>query len=263
MRILVCIKQIPENINELDINTSKTNLTIPETMKYRINRFDEHAIEAAISIKEKFSDTLVDIITVGPLSTEGIIKRAMGMGADNGFIVQVDSNTYLSPSTLSSYLATVANLKKYNLILTGIMSEDEMNAQTGQMIAARLKIPSITGVVNIRIIDDKVHIKREREGGIIEDLSVDMINQDQILLTIQAGINSPRYPSLSALLKANSKKIRVFDPVELVSESLKNDQSTIYIKKAEKIRQGKILHGTLEEKAKQFIDIMKERNVLV
>jgi len=263
MKILVCIKQIPEHMELLQINSQETGIHIPDNMKYRMNRFDEHAVEAAIKLKEQIENTIVDIITVAPEFSSAIVKRAMGMGADNGFIIPVDSKSYYSPSMISSLLASFAKNKQYHLILTGIMSEDEMNAQTGQMLAARLDIAAISGVVGIQFIDDILHIEREREGGIRELLHIKMDDSQTILLTIQAGINKPRYPSLSSLLKANAREITLFKDNEIGSPKKNNDLSIIGIKKAEKLRQGQYLEGTIEEKARQFIDIMKERNFLV
>jgi electron transfer flavoprotein beta subunit len=260
MKILVCIKQVPENMEFLHVNSQGTEVIIPVNMKYRMNRFDTHAVEAAIAIKEQIQETVIDIITVGPESSISIVKRAMGMGADNGFIIPDDSKSYSSPSDISSQLASFARDKQYDLILTGIMSEDEMNAQTGQMLAARLGISSITGIVNIHLMKDKIYLEREREGGIREFLYSNLNKNQTILLTIQAGINTPRYPSLSALLKANNREITI---VQSTSSKEKNDQSIIQIKKSEKLRQGVHLEGSIEDKARKFIDMMKERNVLI
>jgi electron transfer flavoprotein beta subunit len=263
MRILVCIKQIPENLEQLQINSQKTLIRIPEKMKFRMNRFDAHAVEAAVQLKEKIVDTTIDIVTVGPASSEAIVKRAMGMGADNGLIIHIESGIYLSPSKISAILAQIASQKHYDIIFTGIMSEDQMNAQTGQMLAARLNIPSISGVVDLQYTNKKLLVVRECEGGIREHLAANIFEMNKgILLTIQAGINEPRYPSISALLKANAKKLFMLDIDELYSEPLSNDQSILTINKAERIRQGVFIKGSIEAKARQFIEIMKERNFL-
>ena len=263
MKILVCIKQVPENLKQLQINSQKTGIIISEKMRFRINRFDAHAVEAAVQLKEKFPDTTIDIVTVGPASSDTIVKRAMGMGADNGLIIKIDSETYISPSKISAILAKIATQKQYDFIFTGIMSEDQMNAQTGQMLAAKLNIPSISGVVDIQLTDKKLCVVREREGGIHEHLEISIFELNKgILFTIQAGINQPRYPSLSALLKANAREIRILDIQDLVSKGLSDDQSISAINRAENVRQGKFVEGSIVEKVRQFIEIMKERNFL-
>jgi len=261
MNILVCIKQVPENIAQVKINSKGTGIEIHENIKYRMNRFDSHAVEAALVIKENIPESIVDVVTVGQNSSEAIVRRAMGMGADNGFIIEIESDKYISPSTTSALLAKMAIQKNYNLILTGIMSEDEMNAQTGQMLAERMGILSISGVVDIQINNSKLNIKREREGGIRELLEVNMSEVRTILLTIQAGINQPRYPGLSALLRAKNQGIKIFTNY-LNTEEFDNDQSIVSVKKAEKMRQGKFLEGSIHEKAEQFIEIIKARNIL-
>jgi len=263
MNILVCIKQIPEHLDQVHLNSQKTNTLIPENMRFRINRFDAYAVEAAVILKEQFPDTTIDIVTVGPPSSNAVVKRAMGMGADNGLMVITKAGHYMSPSRISAILAKIASQKQYDLILTGIMSEDEMNAQTGQMLAARLDMFSISGVVDIQLSNKILHVVRERECGIRENLEVNIFDINGILLTIQAGMNQPRYPSLSALLKANAKEIKMLEENHLISEQLTNDQSIRTIYKAENIRQGKFIEGTIDEKARHFIEIMKERNFLL
>jgi electron transfer flavoprotein beta subunit len=218
-----------------------------------MNRFDEHAIEAAVAIKEQTTDCQIDVVSVAPPSVESILKRAMGMGADNAFIVSIEPETYYSPAHIAGQLAKFAQERCYDLIFTGIMSEDEMNAQTGQMLAAHLHMPSVTGVVAMDMTN-KLSIEREREGGIREKLIAKM----PILLTIQAGINCPRYPSLSALLRAKKKKVQIIE----YENQLDNDQSIIQISPAQKMRKGLILSGSTSEKARQFIDIVTRKGVI-
>jgi electron transfer flavoprotein beta subunit len=263
MKILVCVKQIPENLKNMQINSLGTGIQMFQNEKYRLNRFDAHAVEAAVVIKEQMPNTSIDIVTVGPSFSDAIVRRAMGMGVDNGLIIQVEPESYLSPSTISALLAKIAAQGEYDLILTGIMSEDEMNGQTGQMVAARLNIPAISGVVHIEISDQTIGVIREREGAIREHLVVNRLDIKGIVLTIQAGINQPRYPGLSALLTANSKELMIIDGKKLLSDICQNDQSIIEIHKAAKIRQGKFIEGSIDEKVKQFLDIMKEKDVII
>jgi len=263
MKILVCVKPILENSENIQINSQGNGIHMTQNAKYRLNRFDAHAVEAAVVIKEQIPGTSIDIVTVGPSFSDTIVKRAMGMGADNGMIIQIEPGLYLPPSTISALLAKIARQRTYDFIFCGMMSEDEMNAQTGQMIAARLNIPVISGVIDVQISDQQIQVIREREGGVREHLVVNRSDIQTMLLTIQAGINQPRYPGLSALLNANSKKLSIINDKEFLSEISQRDQSIRAIHKATKTRQGKYIDGVIDDKVKQFIDIMKERNVLI
>ncbi len=254
MNILVCVKHIPDHIAR--INPQKNGIEMSDSVKYRMNRFDEYAVEEAVAIKERNPETTIDVVTIGPERAESVVSRAMGMGADNGFMAISDE--YKSPSEISHIIAEIARKSQYDLIFTGIMSEDQMNAQTGQMLAAHLDLASVSGVVSISFINGtgNIRVEREREGGVRESLIVRM----PAVLTIQAGINHPRYPALSAILRANSKKLEIFNHAQGLSEK---DQTVVYVKPSEKLRHGKILQGSTSEKAKQLIEILRERNALI
>jgi electron transfer flavoprotein beta subunit len=254
MNILVCIKQIAE-LNIAGILSSQTRLDIPTDTRFRMNRFDEYAIESAVILKEQIEDCTIDVVTVGPESADNILKRAMGMGADNAIRIDINPKNYYSPFSISNLLSKIPRIRSYDLILTGIMSEDEMNAQTGQMLAAQLNMPSVTGVVAIDLNINKLYVEREREGGTKEQLIVLM----PALLTIQAGINQPRYPSLSALLRAKKKDIQI---IQIDNNDMDNDQSIMRICPAEKNRKGKTLTGSISQKAREFIEILNEKGVL-
>ncbi len=261
MKILVCIKQVPEHTSAVAVHASGDRVEIPESTKYRINRFDEFAVEAAAQIKESVSGTIVDVVTVGPKSAETVIRRAMGMGADHGMIVDDGFTDNLTPDVISEILARVARRSDYDLVFTGIMSEDEMNAQTGQMLAAGLDIPSAVGVVEISRIgsDGDIQVIRERENGVRERLSI----STPAVLTIQGGINRPRYPALSAILRANAKNIDIISDITPAMTDKGNDRSVLRIAPSAKIRRGKILEGSVLQKAEKLITILKERNVLI
>lgn len=261
MKILVCVKQVPEHMAAVTVNAAGNRAEIADSMKYRINRFDEYAVEAAVAIKETYPGTAVDVVTVGPESVETVIRRAMGMGADHGMIVSMDKNVELTPGRVSGIIAKAARREGYDLIFTGIMSEDEMNAQTGQMIAARLGIPSASGIIEISGIEPGggVRTVREREGGIRERIFI----STPAVLTIQAGINRPRYPALSAILRANAKEVDIISGRIPETAGEGHDRATVWMAPSEKIRQGKVIEGTPSEKAEQLMTLLNERNVLI
>ncbi|MBF0230336.1 MAG: electron transfer flavoprotein subunit beta/FixA family protein [Desulfamplus sp.] len=287
MKILVCIKQIPTS--DININDSGKWITEGNNSSLAISRFDENALEEAILLKERFAllgiSVDIDIISIGSQTAAESIKRAMGMGADNGIHVITEDKGYVSGAVTALRLATMIkkiskaeNIIKmgdapysccpYDLILTGIMSEDLMQAQVGPMLAEYLNIPCVTSVVNIKFDDnlndnvditDKIEVQRELEGGIRQNIKVKL----PALLTIQAGINQPRYPSLSNILRANKKKILTYNIVDAQSSNSFDPLKVVRVEYPEKKREAKLLNGTTKDKAIELKNILKQRGLLI
>lgn len=257
MKILVCIKQVPQSEAFVAKNSRGDWLWINTSATYRMNRFDEHAVEEAVRISEKHPGTTVDVITAGPERSREVLKRAMGMGAANGFYIPDSDTAYASAFNTAAKLAAAVGTGNYDLILTGIMSEDMMQAQTGPMLARTAGIPFSTGVVSLSVSPCKksVTVTREIDAGITEKLEIRL----PALLTIQAGINTPRYPTLTNMLAARKKEI-----VDMGTGDKKMAAREVVkaIVVPEKTRVGRILEGTRQEKARQFTAIIGGRVAL-
>ena len=144
MKILVCVKQVPESEIPIHISDSADWIQEDAITEFKMNRLDEYALEEAILIKESIADTWVDVITVGPARCEEVVKRAIGMGANFGIHILTESEGYQSPSEIAVWMADFARARNYSLILTGAMSEDSMQGQVGPMLAARLaRVPIV------------------------------------------------------------------------------------------------------------------------
>ncbi|MBC2716920.1 MAG: electron transfer flavoprotein subunit beta/FixA family protein [Desulfobacteraceae bacterium] len=255
MKILVCIKAVPEPEDAIYSGKDIPEVTVDDDTDMRMNRFDEFAVEEAVLIKEYFPETVVDVITMGPENAQKTIKRAIGMGADNGIHILSDYHTSCDAVTVSSCIAEVANEKNYDLILCGIMSEDMMQFTVGPMLAHHLSLPWATSVIHETMKSDvqKIYVERELEGGITAMLDINL----PALLTIQSGINEPRYPSLSNLLRANKSRINVIS-VEALQQPESSCRTAGY-SYPEKKRDGLILEGTPDEKAEALLRILKEK----
>ncbi|MCU0821508.1 MAG: electron transfer flavoprotein subunit beta/FixA family protein, partial [Spirochaetes bacterium] len=208
MKILVCVKQVPDTEGAVIINNSKNWIDINDKSSFRLNRFDEYAVEEAVRIKEALPGTAIDAISAGPARSEAALRRAMGIGADNGIHIIMDDN-YHFPFEIASLISAYAKDKKYDIIFTGAMSEDGMHCQTGPMIAAMLDIPFAASCISEKLVDNgsAVHVEREIEGGLRDSLDLSL----PALLAVQSGINHPRYPSLSNVLRAKKQEITRID----------------------------------------------------
>lgn len=226
--------------------------------EYRMNRFDECAVEAAVLIKEAHPGTVIDVITVGPERAEAVVRRSMGMGADNGVQILFAGDGYVDAFATAGAIAAFARGKSYDLILTGAMSEDLMQGQVGQLVAAHLGIACASSAIQVELLADRgaIHVEREVEGGRREAGSMRL----PVLLTIQTGINRPRYPALSKLLRANSRELEVVNADASADASL--PQKLVKVALPEKTRAAVFLKGSTAEKAEQLATILRERSLM-
>ena len=194
-------------------------------------------MEEALRIKEAFPDTLVDVISVGPARAADAIRRALGMGADNGIHVVTGEGQVPDAYQTAWWIASFARDRGYRLILAGAMSEDLMQGQVGPMIAELLSMPCATFVVDQRIQADNGTVIAQRgiEGGYRQTVELDL----PAVLTLQASINRPRYPSLSNMLRAGKQDLEIVEPDPL--EQAGPRMETIRLETPEKSRSGVVL----------------------
>lgn len=258
MRILVCVKQVPDIESILEIDTA--GMWIQETGKvvYRMNRYDEYALEEAVRIKETVSGVTVDALSVGPERVRTTVTKALEKGADNGIHIALDGNGYQSPFRIASAIADYARPRAYDLLFTGVMAEDDMQCQVGPMLAELLGLPSAPAVISETLEPSRetVHVECEMEGGIREQLSLTL----PCLLSIQSGINRPRYPSLSNVLRAKKQELITVDANTLALPEPREIMKGLSY--PEKPSYGIILEGTPEEKAEKLLRILYEKSLL-
>jgi electron transfer flavoprotein beta subunit len=258
MNILVCIKAVPEPEDAIRFDADAPVLVADETTDLRMNRFDEFAAEEAVLIKTRIPGTILNAIAVGPENAQKAIKRALGMGVDAGIHIVSDYHASCDAVYVATCIAEYAALKSYDLILTGIMSEDMMQSQVGPMIAQHLHFPWATSVIHESIRPDQktAYVERELEGGIREMLEITL----PAVLAIQSGINEPRYPSVSNLIRAIDSGVKTIPAASL--EVVKRPSMVIGYSYPQKIRDGLILQGTAGEKALALIKILREKRLL-
>jgi electron transfer flavoprotein beta subunit len=255
MKILVCVKQVPDVEQIIVAQGVDGEAVLGEFPAFRMNRFDEFAVEEAVRIKESFVSVRIDVLTVGSGSALMVVKRAVGMGADRGVHLQAEDEEASCPTMVAARIARYARKEVYDMILTGSMSEDGMHGQVGSMIAGYLDRPCATNVIYMLISNDRntVSIEREVEGGVREQLQVML----PAVFSLQPGINRPRYPSLSNMLRGNRQRVET-----IVADSAEDRIAPIEYVGAvlpPRNREGEVLQGNLQEKAKLFLTIFKKK----
>jgi electron transfer flavoprotein beta subunit len=258
MKLLVCVKQILDSDAPVSIRAD-CNWIDMEGGTFVMNRFDGFALEEALRIREEFPDTRIDAVSVGPERVEAVLRRSLGMGADHGIHIRTQEDGYTSPFATAAWIAACAGARNYDLILAGVMSADDMNGLIGPLAAEMLHLPCATSVIFRRMMPEsgRIYVEREMEGGLRDALEIRL----PALLTLQSGINQPRYPSLSRMLRANRHPLEVIPAACLVPPSI--HLSVIQTTHPKKMRAGLVLEGTPQEKAVRLLDILQTRSMPV
>jgi electron transfer flavoprotein beta subunit len=258
MKLLVCVKQVPESTAAVRLDDATGRLTTDESAGFRMNRFDECAVEEALRLKEAHGDTTVEVATVGPPEWSKVIKRAMGMGADHGIHVVTDHGEPHCPRVRAGLIAAFARKRGYDLVLAGAMAEDDMHAQVGSLLAEFLSIPCATWVVatDLDVSRGRVTAEREIGGGTRDVVELEL----PASLTVQLGINRPRYPSLSNLTRAHRQPLETIAASDL--EQPEPGQEQVRAEYPRRARSGEVLEGTIKEKAVRLVEILRGRAIL-
>lgn len=258
MNILVCVKQVPrmESIVVRESSDSAAILEAPD--EFGMNHFDEFAVEQAVQFKSSNPPVHIRALTVGPVRAADVLKRAIGMGCDEGVHLQTASENDPGPAMTAAWIAEYAQTGDYGLIFCGSMSEDGMHGQVGPMVAAHLGWSYATQVIAARFQDREpgLAIEREVEGGVREMVVMGC----PALLALQPGINRPRYPSLSNLLRANRQPMAVISVETMASPE--DHPTCVGMTVPHRRRASRVLTGSALEKAETVVALLKSKALI-
>ncbi|MBW1782057.1 MAG: electron transfer flavoprotein subunit beta/FixA family protein [Deltaproteobacteria bacterium] len=209
MNIIVCIKRVPMT-QEVDLEIDELHKGVKkDALAYVINDWDNYAIEEAVLLQEKFGGN-VTAITIGDEEDEEVLRRALAMGADKS--IRIDpGERELDGFVIAKILATVINDLEYDLVLTGVQADDDNSGMVGIMLAEALGLSHAAVVTGVQPEGDEASIRVELEGGTDEIAKIKL----PALLTVQTGINEPRYVSIMGIRKARKKELAVIDVAAL------------------------------------------------
>lgn len=198
MKIVVTLSHVPDTATKIKIAPDRKT-TDPTGVSFIINPYDEFAIEEGLRTKEKFGGEVI-VVSYGNDSTKESIKKALAMGADKGILIKGELN--VDSLTVAKALSLKISELNPDIVFSGKQSVDYDSSAVGQMLAELLNLPSISNVVNLEFLNDKVKAKREVEGG-VEIVEATL----PVLITAQKGLNEPRYASIKGIMAAKSKPI--------------------------------------------------------
>ncbi|MGQ9507929.1 MAG: electron transfer flavoprotein subunit beta/FixA family protein [Thermodesulfobacteriota bacterium] len=262
MNIIVCVKRVPDT-SDVDIVVDKSGKDIEKAgLVFDLNEWDSYAIEEAILLKEKLGGT-VTVISMGGEDTNESLRKCLAMGADEA--IRLTDSAFLGSDGYATarVLAKAIRGIPYDLILTGTQAEDDGFAEVGVMVASLLGLPHVSIVTRLEVEGGRLRAHRELEGGLEEVVEVDL----PALVTIQTGINEPRYVSIMGIRKVAKKEIKVLslNDLGLRAEEVGFRGSDIELQRVFLPPAGEgaqILEGKPEEIALKVFEILKDKGGL-
>jgi electron transfer flavoprotein beta subunit len=248
MKIAVCIKQVPTREWHPRLNEAGTWIR-EQDASYELNEPDAYALEEALRLREKHSGEVV-VCAAGPARVQQVIREALARGADRALHVEDDSLAGADASMTSAALAAAMADERFDLVLTGLQSDDQGHAQVGVMLAERLQIPHSTIIMEVQISDGRLRVKRELEGGWFQWISMPL----PALLTIQSGINQLRYATLKGIMAAKKKEIRKV----AIPAGLAASQAIVALALPTRSKKTEMITGSTADAAKELVRRLRE-----
>jgi len=253
VKIVVCIKQVPARDSVLRLNPAAT--WVQETdLSFEVNEPDIYALEEGLRLKEKHGGEVV-VATLGPGRAQQAIKEALAKGADRALHLDDPAFVTLDAFGIARALGKAIEREKPDIILTGLQSDDFGAAQAGVVLAEFLTLPHSTIIMQIQVEGCALRVKRELEGGWFQWISLPL----PAVITIQSGINKPRYATLKGIMAAKSKPVKKLSAGDLglTAEDLAPRQRIAKIYTPMKAAQTEFLQGSPKEIATRLADKLK------
>jgi electron transfer flavoprotein beta subunit len=244
------MKQVPQKDAPLKLNEAGT--WIREDVSYEVNEPDAFALEEALRQKETHKGEVV-VITAGPARASQVLREALAKGADRAIHLEDDAFVGFDAYNTARAIAESIKDEKFDLILTGLQSDDYGYAQTGVILAQILELPHATIIMAIEKTDAGIRVKRELEAGFFQFVDVPL----PAVLTIQSGINKLRYATLIGIKQAKTKPMRKVTLAEVQSAVGGNLQKIEKLYVPQKSKNTEFLEGPPAEIAKKLVDKLK------
>ncbi len=247
MRIFVLVKHSPSPESLLRVSADGKSLD-PTCLTYDINEWDRYAVEEAVRLKEKHGGEVV-AVSVGT-NCDATLRKCLAMGVDRA--IKVPAEPGFDASMAAEAVVDVLKCEAFDIVLSGFMSQDANNALVGALAAAKLDIPFATAVTELSVEGGEARAVRELEGGYREEVALPL----PCLVTVQSGINEPRYVSIMGIKAAKAKELKDH-PVKLGDATVSTER--IY---APPTRRAEIISGAPLEVAEKLIELIRSKGVL-
>ena len=260
MKIVVAVKAVAALDDEFELAADGSAVD-PDYLEWELNEWDGFSLEAALALREATGDGEVVALSVGDEEAEEALLGCLAKGADRGVRIWDETLAGAEPLTVARVLAAAVEREAPDLVLCGVQSSDSVNGATGIALAGLLDLPHVAVVkrLDYDAASATATVERELEGGLVEVLRV----RTPALLTIQTGINQPRYATLRAIKQAREKPLTVeglgdlgLDPAELESAAGSRRRELAI---PDRSAGAEMLAGSPAEIATRILELVKER----
>jgi electron transfer flavoprotein beta subunit len=248
MKIAVCIKQVPTREWQPRLNDDKTWIR-EQDISYEMNEPDAYALEEALRLREKHGGEVV-VCSAGPARVQQVIREALARGADRAIHVEDQALGAADAYAAAAAMSAAMMDGQFDLILTGLQSDDQGHAQFGPVLATKLRVPHSTIIMEVLVQGSTLRVKRELEGGWFQYVTMPL----PALLTIQSGINQLRYATLKGIMAAKKKEIRKVAP----SATVPARQKILALYAPQKAKQTVMISGSAAEAAKELVKRLRD-----
>ncbi|MBT3477987.1 MAG: electron transfer flavoprotein subunit beta/FixA family protein [Candidatus Marinimicrobia bacterium] len=247
MKIAVLVKQVPGSESPLPIQSDQKWVD-EGAVAYVMNESDNYALEEALQIKEANGEGEVVAVSLGPIRIQKVIREALAKGADRAIHIQMETAGAVDPLTTAGLFADALKAENFDLIFSGLQSDDVGMGQTGVILGEMMGMATASLAMATEVGDGKIKVKRELEAGWFQWVSLSL----PASVTIQSGLNTPRYPSLKGIMGAKRKEIKV---VESNAGDGKQSLEKVYVPQSEK--QTVMIEGTVDQMVEKLIDTFR------
>jgi electron transfer flavoprotein beta subunit len=248
MKIAVCIKQVPTREWQPRLTEDKKYIR-EQDATWELNEPDAYALEEALRLREAHGGEVV-VCAAGPIRVATVIKEALARGADRAIHIEHEALGSADAAAIADLLAAAMRDEGFELVLTGLQSDDQGHAQTGVALAALLGLPHATIIMDVKVDGGRVRVKRELEGGWFQWVEL----ATPAVLTIQSGINQLRYATLKGIMAAKKKEIRKIAPAAPIVRRL--EILSLYV--PQKTKQTEMVDGAPAEAAAALVKRLRE-----
>jgi electron transfer flavoprotein beta subunit len=249
MKIAICIKQVPTRDWQPRLNDTKTWIR-EQDASFEMNEPDAYALEEGLRLKEKHGGEVV-VCSAGPARVAQVLREALARGADRAIHVDDEALAAADAFVVGAALAAAMKDERFDLILTGLQSDDQGFAQTGVILAERLGLPHATIIMEVQVGSPaSLRVKRELEGGWFQWVAMPL----PAVLTIQSGINQLRYATLKGIMAAKKKEIRK----AAAPAGAAPRQKIVSLYLPEKAKKTQLIAGSPAEAAKTLVRHLRE-----
>lgn len=249
MKIAVCIKQVVTRESQLRLNEGQTWIREQDT-SYEMNEPDAYALEEALRLKERQGGGEVVVCSLGPARVQQLLREALARGADRAIHVEEDDVAHADAFGVAAALADAIRGERFDLVLTGLQSDDQGFGSVGVVLAEYLGVSHATIIMEVQVLGERLRVKRELESGWFQWIDMPL----PALLTIQSGINQLRYATLKGIMAAKKKEIRKVD----ASGGRPATQRIARLFAPEKSKQTRFVEGAATDAAQTLVRLLRE-----